>query len=125
MKVLKHCDGSFLEDQDFWRFSGIFRDVWLVSEVEKAPYDLIVDATLSGDFETGMLTVKDADGKVVLEKKYENPKLWSCETPNMYYETVAFGGDSYAVASASALSSWAPTATKWSPRPATPSRSRA
>ena len=98
VKVLKHCDGSFLEDQDFWRFSGIFRDVWLVAETEKAPYDLVVDATLSGDFKTGALTVKDADGKVVFEKKYENPKLWSCEAPNMYYETVAVGGDFYAVA---------------------------
>ena len=30
--VRKHCDGSYLEDQDFWRLSGIFRDVWLVAE---------------------------------------------------------------------------------------------
>ena len=98
VKVLKHCDGSFLEDQDFRRLSGIFRDVWLVAETEKAPYDLVVDAALSDDFKTGTLAVKDADGKVVFEKKYENPKLWSCEAPNMYYETVAIGGDTYAVA---------------------------
>ena len=88
VKVLKHCDGSFIEDQDFWRLSGIFRDVWLVAESEKAPYDLIVDARLSDDYKTGTLVVRDADGKVLLEKKYDNPKLWSCEAPNMYYETI-------------------------------------
>jgi len=97
VKVLKHCDGSFLEDQDFWRLSGIFRDVWLVAESEKSPRDLVVDAKLSDDFKTGTLVVKDAAGKVVLEKKFENPKLWSCEAPNMYYETVEIGGDAYAV----------------------------
>ena len=30
VEVHKHSDGTYLEDQDFWRFSGIFRDVWLV-----------------------------------------------------------------------------------------------
>ena len=98
VKVLKHCDGTFLEDQDFWRLSGIFRDVWLVAENAKAPRDLVVDASLSDDFKTGMLAVKDQDGKVLLSKKYEDPKLWSCEAPNMYYETVKAGGDVYAVA---------------------------
>ena len=33
--VRKFCDGSYLEDQDFWRLSGIFRDVWLVAEKKK------------------------------------------------------------------------------------------
>ena len=98
VEVLKHCDGSFLEDQDFWRLSGIFRDVWLVSETEMSPYDLVVDAALSDDFKAGTLVVKDEDGKVVLEKKYANPKLWSCEAPNMYYETIQAGSDFYAVA---------------------------
>ena len=98
VKVLKHCDGTFLEDQDFWRLSGIFRDVWLVAETEKSPRDLVVDAELSDDFKTGMLVVRDESGKAVFEKKYENPNLWSCETPNMYYETVELGGDTYAVA---------------------------
>jgi beta-galactosidase len=31
LKVLTHCDGSYLEDQDFWRLSGVFRDVFLYS----------------------------------------------------------------------------------------------
>ena len=97
VKVLKHCDGTFLEDQDFWRLSGIFRDVWLVAEGAGAPYDIVVDAKLSDDFKTGTLAVRDGDGKVLLEKTYENPKLWSCEAPNMYYETVSAGGSIYPV----------------------------
>ena len=97
VKVLKHCDGSFLEDQDFWRFSGIFRDVWLVAEAEGAPMDIVVDAKLSDDYRTGTLVVRDADGKTLLEKAYENPKLWSCEAPNMYYETFSAGRSVYAV----------------------------
>ena len=98
VEVLKHCDGTFLEDQDFWRLSGIFRDVWLVAEKKDAPKDLVVDAALSDDFKTGTLTVRDESGKTLLEKKYENPRLWSCETPNMYYETIEMNGDFRAVA---------------------------
>ncbi len=98
VKVLKHCDGSFLEDQDFWRLSGIFRDVWLVAENPGSPYDIIVDAKLSGDFSKGTLSVRDDKGAVLFEKTYDAPKLWSCETPNMYYETFKAGGDWRAVA---------------------------
>ena len=90
VEVLKHCDGSFIEDQDFWRLSGIFRDVWLVSEQRDVAKDLIVETTLSDDYKTGTLTVKDENGVTLLTKSYENPKLWSCEAPNMYYETVEY-----------------------------------
>ena len=93
--VLKHCDGTYIEDQDFWRLSGIFRDVWLVSEREGAPYDLIADATLSEDFGEGSLSVRDSAGKVFLEKKYAAPKLWSCEAPNMYCEAVEVKGKGF------------------------------
>ena len=98
VEVLKHCDGTFLEDQDFWRFSGIFRDVWLVAEKKDAAKDLIVDATLSDDYQTGTLIVRDENGKTLLEKKYDKPRLWSCEAPNMYYETIEMDGDYRAVA---------------------------
>lgn len=98
VEVIKHCDGTFLEDQDFWRLSGIFRDVWLVSERHDAPKDLVVEARLSKDMKAGFLTVRDENGQVVLEKIYRKPRLWSCETPEMYYETVDFKGDYRAVA---------------------------
>ena len=92
VKVLKHCDGIFLEDQDFWRLSGIFRDVWLVAEIPDAPKDLTVESELSADLRTGTVTVKDENGVKLMEKVYRDPKLWSCESPNMYYETLAIRG---------------------------------
>jgi beta-galactosidase len=97
-EVIKHCDGTFLECQDFWRLSGIFRDVWLVSEQKEAPKDLVVDARLTKDYKVGFLTVRDENGRILLEKIYKNPRLWSCETPEMYYETIDFKGDYRAVA---------------------------
>ncbi|MBQ6136109.1 MAG: hypothetical protein IJI73_01930 [Kiritimatiellae bacterium] len=90
VEVLKHCDGSFLEDQDFWRLSGIFRDVWLVSERPDAAKDLVVETRLSDDFGTGTLVIRDENGNVLVEKRYDNPKLWSPESPNMYCEAVEF-----------------------------------
>ena len=97
VEVLKHCDGAFLEDQDFWRFSGIFRDVWLVSERNGAPRDIVVESTLSDDYGRGTLVVRDEKGAELARKTYDGPKLWSSEAPNMYYETFNAGDDWYAV----------------------------
>jgi len=88
VEVFKHSDGTYLEDQDFWRLSGIFRDVWLVSELPGAARDLIVEATLSDDYREGRLVVRDEKGGTLLEKAYANPKLWNAGEPNLYYETV-------------------------------------
>ena len=93
VEVFKHSDGSYLEDQDFWRLSGIYRDVWLVSEQANAAKDLVVEATLSADYKTGTLVVKDENGQILLEKTYADPKLWDAGEPNLYYETVAFTQD--------------------------------
>jgi beta-galactosidase len=95
VKVLKHCDGTFLECQDFWRLSGIFRDVWLVSEDKASVYDVIVETTLSDDYSKGELVVRDEKGNDLLKKTYNNPKLWSCESPSMYYETVKVSASDY------------------------------
>ncbi len=97
VEVLKHCDGSFIEDQDFWRLSGIFRDVWLVAEQPSAAKDVVVETKLADDYSAATLLVKDEKGATLLEKTYANPKLWSCEAPNLYYETFTSGGDTYAV----------------------------
>ncbi|NLG25805.1 MAG: DUF4981 domain-containing protein [Clostridiales bacterium] len=58
VQVFKWSDGSYLEDQDFWRLSGIFRDVTLVYEPQVRIADLHTDATLSADYCDGVLKVK-------------------------------------------------------------------
>jgi len=108
--VLKWCDGSYLEDQDKFRYSGIFREVYLlfrdklhISDVfvktdinEK--YTLAVlsaDITLNGkaDIEFKLLTPKNTEiggGSITINQfgTYEilvsNPTLWSDETPELY-----------------------------------------
>lgn len=42
MLVLKWCDGSYLEDQDKFRMSGIFRDVYILNRSEGAVYDYFI-----------------------------------------------------------------------------------
>lgn len=84
VEVHKHCDGSYLEGQDFWRLSGIFRDVYLVSEHPKAPFDLIVETQLSDDLKSGTFIVRDEKGNVLKERDVPQVKLWSCEYPFVY-----------------------------------------
>ncbi|MCR5414492.1 MAG: hypothetical protein K6F50_07185 [Kiritimatiellae bacterium] len=96
VEVLKHCDGTFLEDQDFWRLSGIFRDVWLVAESETAAKDFAVETALSDDLKSGRAAIRDEKGEIIWEKEYPTVVLWSCENPHLYTETVKSGGDFYA-----------------------------
>ncbi|AOM84235.1 glycoside hydrolase family 2 TIM barrel-domain containing protein [Salisediminibacterium beveridgei] len=73
VEVYHWCDGSWLEDQDFWRFSGIFRDVWLYRTPKEHLRDFRVRTTFEnrdgilevsaalrryGDVEVGTLTIK-------------------------------------------------------------------
>ena len=95
VEVYKHCDGTYLEDQDFFRLSGIFRSVTLLSERPDAPRDLVVETTLSDDFRTGRYVIRDEKGSVLKSRTVENPKLWNCEEPNLYYETVSFGEEDW------------------------------
>lgn len=53
--VIKFCSGSWLEDQDFWRFSGIFRDVSLIAHPPLHVVDLDIRPTLSDDLYKGTL----------------------------------------------------------------------
>lgn len=57
VRVFKWTSGSWCEDQDFFRFSGIFRDVYLYVIPEIHLWDLKVEAVLSDDFKTGNLQV--------------------------------------------------------------------
>ena len=57
VQVLRWCDGSYLEDQDMWDMSGIYRDVLVYSPPGVYIRDLICEASLTGT-EDGVLTVK-------------------------------------------------------------------
>ncbi|MEP2775862.1 MAG: glycoside hydrolase family 2 TIM barrel-domain containing protein [Luteolibacter sp.] len=66
VEVYQHSDGSYLEDQDMWRLSGIFRDVYLHSSAPLQLQDFWVKAGLESDYKTGTLdieaTVRDLSG---------------------------------------------------------------
>ncbi|MBU3112214.1 DUF4981 domain-containing protein [Clostridium lacusfryxellense] len=82
VKVLKWCVGSYLEDQDFFRLSGIFRDVYLLSRDKGSVHDIeikIVNKTIS-------VSEKDYviyEGKNKIET-LANPILWNAEKPFLY-----------------------------------------
>lgn len=111
--VVKFCSGSWLEDQDFWRFSGIFRDVYLYTKPEthindifvhtnlKDNYkkcDLDVDLKIEGNLDSVIkATLIDNSNNKILEKtqsiksntlsikeEVTDIKLWSAEEPNLY-----------------------------------------
>ena len=104
--VLKWCDGSYLEDQDKFRMSGIFRDVYLLKRPEKTIRDYYIttdvekdsvvvklDMHFSEPVET-RVTIEDKYGAVVargeaaengvLELTVLNPVLWNAENPYLY-----------------------------------------
>ena len=99
MQVMRWCDGSYLEDQDFWRFTGIAREVYLYA----TPKTHIQDITIGQDYldGKGLLSVDvkvagkaevearlyDAEGRQVaegLQATVENAKPWTAETPYLY-----------------------------------------
>jgi beta-galactosidase len=107
VEVYRWCDGSYLEDQDFWRLSGIYRDVYLWSTAASHIRDFTVvtdlddqykDATLNVDFElSGKGTVDvellDPEGGQVagiasqvssFGFQVSSPLHWTPETPTLY-----------------------------------------
>ncbi len=56
--VLKWCDGSYLEDQDKFRFSGIFRDVYLLNRPADRIEDYVIETDLSDDFLRADLNIR-------------------------------------------------------------------
>ncbi|MDF2856728.1 MAG: beta-galactosidase [Neobacillus sp.] len=112
VEVYQRSTGSWLEDQDFWRFSGIFRDVYLYTVPEIHVNDVHVRAELDASFTkatvnadltflsdlpmgstlvgelynaTGNLVAsKNFDGKETLSITVDQPELWSAENPYLY-----------------------------------------
>ena len=58
VEVYRWCDGSYLEDQDFWRLAGIEREVYLYAKEKISIEDFTVTADLSKDYEDGIFNLK-------------------------------------------------------------------
>ena len=114
MQVMRWCDGSYLEDQDFWRLTGIAREVYLYSTPQAHVKDLFITSDLTDNYRNGTLNVKvetekaagcsvkfdlqDAQGKSVAQQtlkvngkgmaeqdfRLNDPQKWTAETPNLY-----------------------------------------
>ncbi len=102
LEVYRYSDGSYLEDQDMFRLSGIFRCTWLVIRPQNRIKDFFVTAkpVEEGRFEGAWQVNVDTEGYVVTSiydwddklvarsdaKTFvvESPKLWSAEEPNCY-----------------------------------------
>ena len=106
MQVMRWCDGSYFEDQDYWRFTGIAREVYLYARPKLHAADVRLNAGLENNFKDGVLdyqislqggksdvsiTLCDKDGKQVAQAagsqgtiKVPNVKPWTAETPNLY-----------------------------------------
>lgn len=63
VEVYRWSDGAYLEDQDFWRLSGIFRDVYLWTTPNRHIRDFVVTSTLDDDYHNGIFSLR---GEVAL-----------------------------------------------------------
>ena len=109
VRVIQWSDGSYLEDQDMWWLSGIFRDVTLLSVPSLHINDLFVTTALNEDFTQAAISVQVElsqdgahslsgdlyrNGEIVATAKksqgdtlaltVNHPALWSAEEPNLY-----------------------------------------
>ena len=106
MQVMRWCDGSYFEDQDFWRFTGIAREVYLYARPKLHAADIRLNAALENNYQDGVLNYKvslkggktdvsitlcDKDGKQVAQAtgaqgiiKVPKVKAWTGETPYLY-----------------------------------------
>ena len=108
VRIFEKCTGTWLEDQDMWRFSGIFRDVMIYRQPSLHILDLKMDTNIDLDTKKSILTctckltngqahtlqakLYDPQGNIVwngnmqdqFEIPVENTSLWSSEFPNLY-----------------------------------------
>ena len=96
LEMFRWCDGTYLEDQDFWRFCGLARETFIVAQPRKRLENLHVRAGMDGSYTITPLTegVKGVrylmsgpglpEREVALSGRVDNPALWSAEAPNLY-----------------------------------------
>jgi len=108
-EVYRWCDGSYLEDQDFWSLSGIFRDVYLQARTTQHIEDFTVVTDLDEQYDDAVLNVTadlthsdgvsvelllaDAEGKKIVAEtstkgsfslSIDSPVKWTNENPYLY-----------------------------------------
>lgn len=71
VQVFRWSDGSYVEDQDFWRLSGIQRDVFLYRRPDFNVVDFEVNSTLSDDYSDGELTIDLVTENLDSKSKYD------------------------------------------------------
>ena len=110
LQIRRWCDGTYLEDQDFFRFCGLARECYLYARPKNRIEDIRVNATLDDAYRNGRLDVsadikgsgdlkielldgekvvasdviKNAKGKVTKSFEISDPAKWSAETPALY-----------------------------------------
>lgn len=117
MQVMRFCDGSYLEDQDFWRFTGIAREVFLYARPAAHISDIKITPDLTDNYTNGKLNIQltsvaaagkgiaiklngkgvnisrditlDKNGNANVDIDVKAPARWTAETPNLYNLTVA------------------------------------
>ncbi|KAI1331578.1 glycoside hydrolase family 2 protein [Xylariaceae sp. FL0255] len=125
VKVYQWCDGTYIEDQDQWRMSGIFRDVNLIGFPSKSRVENMfvqtkfdesytnanlnlrfdvnsaceVQATLYDEkhkpMAAGVSEKPQAAGSYTISYKIKNPAKWTAETPTLYHLVVSLNGTSF------------------------------
>ncbi|MBQ8108141.1 MAG: glycoside hydrolase family 2 [Ruminococcus sp.] len=106
--VLKWCDGTYLEDQDKFRLSGIFRDVYMLSRPKKCLENYRIKADMEGNFSfepvgaDAQISLFDGDRLLlsadvgegeVFSEKLNSVKLWSAEIPYLYRLVIRSQGE--------------------------------
>ncbi len=102
VQVFRWSDGSYLEDQDMWRMSGIYREVMLLAQPKISINDITVRAKLDGNYHNGSIEIRpslwvdDSDANLegwsVVAQLYdaENKPLFdeelSCDAQKVYLE---------------------------------------
>ena len=92
---------SYLEDQDFFRFHGIYRDVYLLSRPNNHVRDIYIKTNIEEGIHVQLtfigndlpyeVTFFDPSGEEILE--FENVQLWSAEKPNLYGVLISCNGE--------------------------------
>ncbi len=109
-QVFRWCDGTYLEDQDFFRFSGVGRDCYLYARNSKYIKDIRITPDLDAQYKDGSLAIEttlstsgtvqldlsdpkgivvatqtlNGSGKLTANLNVTNPEKWTAETPNLY-----------------------------------------